>query len=95
MAIRLQSWALLNFEKYLCRNSKGRTNLLRQTIALILLCFLSSGCGVPWVNSTCPSTVEESQEYGTKCDDEFQKILDKDSINFNITGMYHKYFCVY
>ena len=92
MAIRSQSWVSLNFEKYLCRPSTGRTNLLRQTIALILLCFLSSGCGVPWVNSTCPSTVEESQEYGTKCDDEFQKILDKDSINLNITGIYCKYF---
>ena len=90
MAIRSQSWVSLNFEKYLCRRSKGRTNLLRQTIALILLCFLSSGWGLPWeLNSTCPSTVEESKEYGTKCDDEFQKILDRESINFNITGTYY------
>ena len=75
-------FSLKSNEDYIHRN-KGRTNTWHQTIALILLCFLSSGLGYPWeFNNTC---IEDHRVYGTRCDDEFQKILDENSIIVNNT----------
>ena len=78
MAIRSQVWIPLWPTECYNLVKKGRTSTLRQTIALILLCFLSSGWAYPWeFNNTCQ---EDHYEYETRCDDEFQKILDENSI---------------
>ena len=83
MANRSRVWisSLPNDSSY--HRDKGRATSLRQTIALILFCFLSSGCASPWdFNNTCK---EDHREYGTRCYDEFQKILDENSIIVNNT----------
>ena len=93
MAPKSRSKFLLKSNEFYVHKSKGSANTLRQTIALILLCFLSSGCGCPpgwecpWeFNNTCK---QDHIKYGTRCDDEFQKILDENSfIIDNRTGKY-------
>ena len=88
MAPKTKVWFSLKSNEIHIHKNISRTNTLRQTIALILLCFLSSGWGYPWFNNTCK---EDQQEYGTRCDDEFQKILDENSIILdNKTGTYFR-----
>ena len=86
MANHAEPWDSSRSKETHSRQNKGKTNILRQKIALILLCFLSSGSAFPWeFNNTCK---EDHLEYGTRCDDEFQKILDENSIIIdNRTGI--------
>ena len=89
MAPKTKAWFSLTSNEIYTYKNKSRIYTLRQTIALILLCFLSSGWGHRWeFNNTCK---EDQLEYGTRCDDEFQKILDENSIIVdNKTGKYFR-----
>ena len=63
-----------------------RINFICRLIVLILLYFSCVNCGWPSFDNTCK---QEQWDYGSNCEDEFQKILDEDSIIVdNTTGTF-------
>ena len=77
-------------------NRRRTRSIVRQTALLFVLCFLSGNiwpnivCSWPppgpWLfNNTCE---QDREEFGSNCEDEFQKILDENSIIIdNSTGI--------